>query len=312
MLSGAYSVLWGAPAIVGAVSRGAVADPTSPPTHVADEVAAAIALGLVERACLVDVSALRAPTADGGSRKLGLGSSAAIVVATLAALTSTEGESVAALRARVFDLAMRAHRHVQPDGSGIDVAASTFGGVLVCRIREGHALALDAVTFPAPVRVVASRTPASTKDMVARVRAYRDASPAAFTSILDRAASAATAARDATEESGLLAALRDQDDALRALARASGAPIFTAEFDALARIAERDGAFLGPSGAGGGDVAIRVGSAPASEAFATALGELGVDAIDLEVGAEGVHPEGSPLVIGSPDRERGSGAPRRP
>lgn len=307
VVSGAYSVLWGAPSIVAATTRGAIADAAREATHVADEVRAAIELGFIERACAVDVSALRAPTPDGGSRKLGLGSSAAIVVSTLAALTAAVDESPTALRARVFDLAMRAHKRVQPDGSGIDVAASTFGGVLVCRVASTpsgeHALDARPTELRADIRVVASQHPASTKDMVARVRAYAAASPSAFQTILDRAASAAADASSARDAEAFIAALRAQDDALRALARDSGAPIFTPEFDALARIAERDGAFFGPSGAGGGDVGIHVaratgdpgarrdassGSPAWSEAFATGLAELGVDAIDLGLGAPGV------------------------
>ncbi|MFO0616495.1 MAG: hypothetical protein U0414_28135 [Polyangiaceae bacterium] len=286
VLSGAYSVLWGAPAIVAAVSRGAIADTSRPAVHVADEVRAAIDLGMIEHGCYVNVSELRAPTEDGGSRKLGLGSSAAIVVATLAAMTFDASEPEDAQRARLFTLAMRAHKHVQPDGSGVDVAASTFGGVLDARIEEG-ALRLAPRALPARVRVVAARRPASTKDMVAQVRAFADARPGAFARILERASSGAEAARDARDEEAFIAALRIQDGALRELARESGAPIFTAEFDELARRAERDGAFFGPSGAGGGDVGIHVGSS--TEAFATGLGELGVDAIDLTVGAPGVE-----------------------
>ncbi len=291
VVSGAYSVLWGAPSIVAAVTRGAIADGAREATHVADEVRAAIDLGFIERACAVDVGALRAPTPDGGSRKLGLGSSAAIVVATLAALTAREDEPLDELRPRVFDLAMRAHKHVQPGGSGIDVAASTLGGVLLCTLDPStHALDARPTELPVAIRVVASQHPASTKDMVARVRAYAAASPAAFGRILERAAGAARDASTALDAPAFLAALRAQDDALRALARESGAPIFTPEFDALARIAERNGAFFGPSGAGGGDVGILVSpeGAPSGEAFATGLRELGVDAVDLGVGASGV------------------------
>ena len=78
VISGAYAVLEGAPAIVAAVDRYAVADTARAPDFVSDEVR--VALG-GRRAPLVDASALRA---DG--RKLGLGSSAAILVASLAAL----------------------------------------------------------------------------------------------------------------------------------------------------------------------------------------------------------------------------------
>ena len=69
VLSGAYVVLDGAPAIVAAVDRYAVADTSRAPDFVSDELRAAFGS---EQPPHVDVSALRA---DG--RKLGLGSSAA-------------------------------------------------------------------------------------------------------------------------------------------------------------------------------------------------------------------------------------------
>ena len=78
VLSGAYSVLSGAPALVVAVDRYVLADSTRPPAFLTPEVHAAIG----ERAApWFDASALRE-----GEKKLGLGSSAAILVASLAAL----------------------------------------------------------------------------------------------------------------------------------------------------------------------------------------------------------------------------------
>ena len=85
VLSGASSVLGGAPALVTAVDRYALADPARAAVHLADEVAAAVKSGLAARACFVDASALRVDLEGGGSRKLGLGSSSAILLATLVA-----------------------------------------------------------------------------------------------------------------------------------------------------------------------------------------------------------------------------------
>jgi phosphomevalonate kinase len=290
VLSGAYSVLWGAPAIVAAVDRYAVAYPGEPAEHIADEVQAAIDLAILERACRVDVSGLRAPTEGGGSRKLGLGSSAAIVVSTLAAF-GVGGSDVGTpdARRKIFEAALRAHRHVQPDGSGVDVAASTFGGVLVCQLEKGQ-LSTRAHQWPAPLRAFACRTPASTKDMVARVHSFAKEQPKRHDEIIARASRAATRATVATTEAELLEALREQDAALRELGAAANVPIFTPELDELGRIAAAEGAFFGPSGAGGGDIGIRVGSAKMSQPFATALARLGVDPLDLAISATGVEP----------------------
>ena len=76
VLSGAYAVLEGAPAIVTAVDRYVTADPARRAELVTPEVS--VALG-AEHAPWFDASELRE---DG--EKLGLGSSAAIVVASLA------------------------------------------------------------------------------------------------------------------------------------------------------------------------------------------------------------------------------------
>src|SRR6185437_2901148 len=80
VLSGAYAVLEGAPCLVAAVDRYAVADASRPATFVTDEVRCAVAAGALARPPWFDASALRESAPDGTSRKLGLGSSAAILV----------------------------------------------------------------------------------------------------------------------------------------------------------------------------------------------------------------------------------------
>jgi phosphomevalonate kinase len=207
-------------------------------------------------------------------------------VATLAARDVGDVDDPAG-RERIFRAALRAHKHVQPGGSGVDVVTSTFGGVVACRVDAGEP-SFTVHRFPAPVRVFASRTPASTKDMVAAVRAFEQGSPREHERIIAAAREAAADVALATTEADLLDAMRAQDRALRELGRAARVPIFTPDVDALAEIAAREGAFFGPSGAGGGDIAIRVGSAPSTEAFATALVAVGVDPLDVATGAQGV------------------------
>src|SRR5690606_33184654 len=68
-----------------------------------------------------------------GDRKLGLGSSAAILVAALGAVRGAEFSDDAGLRRAIEAPALRAHREAQGGGSGIDVAASIHGGTLIAR-----------------------------------------------------------------------------------------------------------------------------------------------------------------------------------
>ena len=88
VLTGAYAVLDGAPAIVVAVDRHAVADASRTARSAAPEIRAALEGAPAPE---VDVSALY----DARGGKLGLGSSAAAVVAALAARALAEGADLA-------------------------------------------------------------------------------------------------------------------------------------------------------------------------------------------------------------------------
>ena len=134
VVSGAYSVLEGAPAIVVAVDRYAVADTSRAPERVTEEVRAAIEAHMMRSAPWFDASALRATLPDGRDVKLGLGSSAAILVASMAAAWANEDRTLDP-RA-LFQASLAAHRAAQGGGSGIDVAASVFGGALACRLPD--------------------------------------------------------------------------------------------------------------------------------------------------------------------------------
>jgi phosphomevalonate kinase len=285
VLSGAYVVLEGAPAIVAAVGRDAIAFGDRPAELVTDEVRAAIDAGFLTRACAFDAAALRA---EGGARKLGLGSSAAILVATMAAVEGVpEGDPA---RRALLDRARSAHRRAQGGGSGIDVAASALGGVLACRLADD---ALDARPHPladgAEVTILASSVAASTPGMLARVRELASRDPAAHRRLLDRAAEGARAAVAARTIDALVAALRAQRDALGELGRLAGAPILTDEVAAVARAADEVGVYAGPAGAGGGDVAIVVAPrGPLPAPVVAAAMARGLVPIEAAIGAPGV------------------------
>jgi len=243
VLSGSYSVLYGSPAIVTAVSRTALADPTREATHIADEVAAAVRLGLVPAPCYVDASALR--TGDGAGAQRG----------------------------------------------SIDVAASTFGGTLAfLRGTEDDWPTMRAISLPADLVIVvyAAREAALTPRFVASVRAFADRDPAAFAPLISAAQSGALRATQAEDTLAFTQALAEQRDALETIGARASVSIVTPDVRALADAAAREGAFFGPSGAGGGDVAFLAGRAAPSASFDERARALGYDRLDLTIGAAGV------------------------
>jgi phosphomevalonate kinase len=280
VLTGAYAVLDGAPAIVAAVDRYAVADATNPEN--------------------VDTSALH----DEAGRKLGLGSSAASMVAAEAARAAARGADLAesTVRARLFRAVREAHARAQSGGSGVDVAASVYGGVLRYTRQGGEpnteAPAAQAVALPVGLELHAfwSGVSARTSDFLARVGALRARSRGCLGRLRD-AAVAASAAVDAGDARAFVAAARETAVALEELGAAADAPIVPPAFSELSRAAAPDAAFL-PSGAGGGDVAVWLGHAPPSTAFLGRAGALGIRPLRLAVDRGGVRP----LSVGPPSR----------
>lgn len=287
VLSGAYSVLWGAPALVTAVDCFALADRDWPALHVAEEVLAAVELGLCPRPCFVDASELRVDEGGGKSRKLGLGSSAAILLATLAAFRGVPTTTLA--RDDLFRGALAAHRKAQGGGSGIDVAASTFGGTLAFRVVDLEPV-VQPVTLPPglEIAVFAAASSSITAGFVARVKRLAAEQPDLFAPLLAAAKAGAERALEAPDAARWVLALAAQRDALRELGDHAGVGIVTPAVQELAEHARRHGAFFGPSGAGGGDVAFYAADAPPPPSFIEAAAARAYSMLRCTVGAPGV------------------------
>ena len=289
VLSGAYAVLEGAPALVTAVDRYAFADASRPASFVAPEVREALrARGMPESAApFVDASALRA-----GDRKLGLGSSAAILVASLAALELREAPGLddESLAERVLRPALAAHRRAQGGGSGIDVVASALGGTQRVQLVAGEPVATP-FTLPEGlvIEVWASARSASTAEMLQRVAAFRERSPDEHRRIFTALGDAAERAASATTACAFIDALREQAELFARLGRAAAAPIVTDDLETLDSLARRDGAVMLPSGAGGGDVVLFVGPERSSDELESLAEREGYQPLPLRLGARGVH-----------------------
>ena len=286
VLTGAYAVLEGAPAIAAAVSRGALADSSRAAPKPTPEVEAALGAGAA--APHVDAQAMftREP------RKLGLGASAAILVASLAAVEADAGAdlSSAAVRERLFERARAAHAKAQSGGSGVDVAASVHGGVIRYVIDQP----VKRVALPPglEVHVFACATSARTSDLRAEVDRLASTDPSTHRACLDElGAIAVDAARavDTADGAAFVESLRRTARALARLGDAANVGIVPAGFDDLEAIAARAEASFSGAGAGGGDVAVYVGPSGPSFTFVERAHALGLFAIDLSLDYKGVR-----------------------
>ncbi len=305
MISGEYAVLSGASALVLAVgaratarldrsparASGSPAPAPLPPEVLLTKAEAERALGLPPMDLTIDTSPLRE-----GDRKLGLGSSAAGAVAAAAAVFASAGIDPAGAREQVFRAALAGHRAVAPSGSGADVAASAYGGLLAYR-REGDAVEIAPRSMPRSVRTLLAwtGTPVRTSELVDRVHALAARDPRAHGAAIDGirdAASALERAITGDDAAAIVDATRAHHDAMRALGERADAPIVTPALARLAEIARAAGGASKPSGAGGGDVALLfVPEATSDGALEAELAQHGLRLLSITLGADGARAE---------------------
>jgi phosphomevalonate kinase len=323
VLFGEYAVVEGAPfaALVAAVDRGVTCTYTPGGTRV--EI---VALGLPPEAgppvfaeaalaharvqppgrYAIDSAAFHTVTEAGERVKLGLGSSAAVCVALTGALLAAAMADLEApaVRREVFECALAAHRAASGGkGSGVDVAASTYGGLSRYTLR-GPTPA-DAVVEPLSVTLpgghlglVFAGASADTRALLTQVGGLKARVPPAawqaHLEALDAARCDAEAALSGGGAAAWLSAITAGRAAISALAAATGAPLRgpTVVADAVDALAAAFGGAWKTTGAGGGDlywVATPPDVAPARVAEAAARAGL----VSLRVG---VDPVGVRLV----------------
>lgn len=215
--------------------------------------------------------------ADG--RKFGLGSSAAVTVAVIAAVARHQGLEVD-LWTR-FQLACLATIALSPRASCGDVAASTYGGWIhytspdrrvLHTVQEtgGVAAALASpgwdrcsiTPLPTPtdlhLLVGWTGSPAATDRMVAGVRPTGDHLAATYPTFLQESRSCVEDLTSAirSDQSAATAALRRARGVMQRLGEATGISIETDLLRLLCDVAEEHGAAAKPSGAGGGDCGV--------------------------------------------------------
>jgi phosphomevalonate kinase len=191
--------------------------------------------------------------ADGSVQKIGIGSSAAIAVALLAALQTFLGERPS------LDACMDAHRRLQHGaGSGVDVATSWYGGVIVMRPNGGDLPEVQQSGWPPGLcmQPVWTGNTASTPAMLAHFAAFKVESPTVWLDLLQRlrqVSEAAVAGWTAQDTAAVINALAHYGELLAELDKAAGIGIWSACHRQLAELAEACEVAYKPSGAGGGD-----------------------------------------------------------
>lgn len=189
--------------------------------------------------------------------KLGLGSSAAFTVCLVQTLLDLHGYK--ADKEHVFLLASQVHHAAQgKKGSGIDIAASTFGGTCKYSIRQMP----DRVVPIGPdesIKIVTvwSGEPASTTSMISALSAFEKNEPEIFNRLIAELGriSARTIKHYCDKESELfLKEIGNYTGQLDELGKYAHIPIISDSHREIAEIAAEFDAAYKPSGAGGGDI----------------------------------------------------------
>jgi phosphomevalonate kinase len=225
-----------------------------------------------------------------GARKLGLGASAAILVASLAAREADADLADPRFREALFARARAAHAEAQAGGSGVDVAASVYGGAIQYTI----AAPVKRVAIPSGLRisVFACGTSARTSELRSEIGRLAKTDAAAHRACMDELvaiAHEASRAIQAGDGAAFVESLRRTAGGLARLGAAAQVPIVPTGFEALEAIAAREEASFSVSGAGGGDVAVYVGRGAPSPKFIERAHALGLMTLDLSLDQKGVR-----------------------
>lgn len=218
---------------------------------------------------------------DESGNKYGLGSSAAVVTGVVTALLSKYLKKEPA-KELIFKLSAIAHVKVQGSGSGADIAASTYGGMIKYRsfqadwlleeIQQAKSLSeiveknwkylhIESLNFPKDWHMLVGWTgsPASTAQLVPRVLAYKGKNQAAFTNFVEKSAQALIAILAGIETKDIdrfFSGIKQNRQALAEIGELANVAIETPLLYELQRVAEEKGGAGKLSGAGGGDCGI--------------------------------------------------------
>jgi len=251
---------------------------------------------------------------DGDQCKAGLGTSAAVVSATTAAIYALAGRAGQDLRSLV-SAAVGAHRLAQGSGSGADVVASTLGGLqCITGLDAAHPPAtvrgcLDQLRFeteplqlPGNLRIEAvavgagARTGPRVRRFVERARGHGPLGAGGAAIVGSWGAGMGAAVEDfrgacrGADPRGALAAVARARSLLSRLGAVAGIGIWTPGLRrACSVLASCEEVEIKPSGAGGGDCAVALLPEPRVEDLRTAWRAVALQPLETPLSPDGVR-----------------------
>ena len=288
VLAGEYAVLFGAPAVCMAVQRRAiatVADSTDGDCHIATPGFSGEApFAVVDAVCRGGRPAknieLDSTAFSVAGEKIGIGSSAALIVALIAALEGTTD---------VLAAALDTHSTLQGGaGSGVDVACAVQGGLIRYEMPSRSVMAL-AWPDGLAMRVLWTGVSSSTE---AKLERLAEQSVRPSRSALGIVAEQMAEAWQSGDAGRILAEYVTYTSALRQFSIDHDLGIFDAGHDELTDAAMVHDLVYKPAGAGGGDIGVLFGRDMADlDAFVTGHADLIHGVVPCELDPDGVRLE---------------------
>jgi len=231
-------------------------------------------------------------------KKLGIGSSAALTVALLAALLYFDGAGPLD-HDDLMQKALNAHRRAQGNvGSGVDIAASVHGGMFRYKKSPKDATShtrIQRLSTPPDlhIRCIWTGKSASTRKLVQTVYQFREASPSDYQELISRLTQLSAdgcRAFNRNDIQAFLTIVHQYYQHLLILGQKSQASIISREHHQLAEIIHRAGGSYKPSGAGGGDLGLAFGHrASVMQKITEEVNSAGFQIVNLKTDAPGVQ-----------------------
>ena len=240
-----------------------------------------------------------------GAAKLGLGSSAALTVALLAALFAyyDANGQIDQNQMRLFETALGAHRSAQGNvGSGADVAACVFGGNLQYRLLDQpseNSAEIKQLDLLKDIHFVPIWTgkASSTKDLVNKFYAFKRKNGNGYRKLfkeLSELSSEGCVAFANQNSSDFIYSVKDYYKKMIEIGEYINSPVVSKEHQKIANLVYDFGAVYKPSGAGGGDFGMAiVRSADEITDLASIIQKAGFEVVHLHMGASGIQIERS-------------------
>jgi len=250
-----------------------------------------------------------------GKVKLGFGSSSAAVVAIISAVLAFHDIGISSVpeKVRIYKLATIAHYRAQGKiGSAFDIAAATFGGVIIYKRFDSYWLeeqlknsalvevvnkrwpmmSAEAIELPKSmnIRVAWTGVSASTSAMIKKMNKFREEKRKLYKDIYSNIGHLVNDLADAIKENDkerIIKLLNENHLLLSELTKKSRVSIETKELRKLHDIASKYGAGK-ISGAGGGDCGIGISfSKNEAEKMEKNWSANGLRVIDVKIDSEG-------------------------